>query len=124
MESRHVPARPGRAAGRSPARKQGKAPTGTSTGASTGATSGAAGRGEGAALAGRGTPAPAPETEQVIKVARPVIHALGMDLESVKVTTAGRRRLLRVVVDSTTGSAWMMPPWPAVSLRPSWTRPT
>jgi ribosome maturation factor RimP len=33
----------------------------------------------------------------------PVIHASGMDLESVRVTAAGRRRLLRVVVDSDRG---------------------
>ncbi|HEY4463298.1 MAG TPA: ribosome maturation factor RimP [Streptosporangiaceae bacterium] len=44
-----------------------------------------------------------PDTDQVMRVAEPVIHALGMDLESVKVTTAGRRRLLRVVVDSDHG---------------------
>jgi ribosome maturation factor RimP len=44
-----------------------------------------------------------PDTDQVMRVAEPVIHALGMDLESVKVTTAGRRRLLRVVVDSDQG---------------------
>jgi len=33
----------------------------------------------------------------------PVIAAAGMDLESVRVTAAGRRRLLRVVVDSDRG---------------------
>ena len=38
-----------------------------------------------------------------MKVAGPVVHALGMDLESVKVTSAGRRRLLRIVVDSDHG---------------------
>lgn len=32
-----------------------------------------------------------------------VVHASGMDLESVRVTAAGRRRLLRVVVDSDHG---------------------
>jgi len=96
--SRHVPARPGRAAGRSPARKQGKAPSGRGTGtADTGA-------GDGNAVSGRTAAAAAvPDTDQVIRVAEPVIHALGMDLESVKVTTAGRRRLLRVVVDSDHG---------------------
>jgi ribosome maturation factor RimP len=82
---RHVPARTGRAAGRGPARKQGKVPSAD-------------------------TPArpsrplgPAPDTDQVLKVATPVVHALGMDLESVKVTSAGRRRLLRIVVDSDHG---------------------
>ncbi len=34
---------------------------------------------------------------------RPVIAAAGMDLESVRVSAAGRRRLLRVVVDSDEG---------------------
>jgi ribosome maturation factor RimP len=34
---------------------------------------------------------------------RPVITAAGMDLELVRVTAAGRRRLLRVVVDSDRG---------------------
>ncbi|HEX3752557.1 MAG TPA: ribosome maturation factor RimP, partial [Streptosporangiaceae bacterium] len=38
-----------------------------------------------------------------MKVAGPVVRALGMDLESIKVTSAGRRRLLRIVVDSDHG---------------------
>jgi ribosome maturation factor RimP len=96
--SRHVPARPGRAAGRSPARKPGKAASGRRPGdADTGAVSGTPGSGRDAAAAA------GPDTDRVIRVAEPVIHALGMDLESVKVTTAGRRRLLRVVVDSDHG---------------------
>jgi ribosome maturation factor RimP len=84
---RHVPARPGRAAGRAPARKPGKnQPRPDDTGSSP----------------ARAT-TPPPDTDQVIKVATPVVHALGMDLESVKVTSAGRRRLLRIVVDSDRG---------------------
>jgi ribosome maturation factor RimP len=83
---RHVPARPGRAAGRAPARKQGKnQPRTAETGPSP----------------ARATPPP--DTDQVAAVAAPVVHALGMDLESVKVTSAGRRRLLRIVVDSDRG---------------------
>jgi ribosome maturation factor RimP len=83
---RHVPARPGRAAGRAPARKQGKnQPRTAETGPSP----------------ARATPPP--DTDQVAAVATPVVHALGMDLESVKVTSAGRRRLLRIVVDSDRG---------------------
>ena len=39
----------------------------------------------------------------VADVIRPVIAAAGMDLESVPVSAAGRRRLLRVVVDSDQG---------------------
>jgi ribosome maturation factor RimP len=46
---------------------------------------------------------PPPDTGQVAAVAAPVVHALGMDLESVKVTSAGRRRLVRIVVDSDHG---------------------
>lgn len=34
---------------------------------------------------------------------RPVVAAVGMDLESVRVSVAGRRRLLRVIVDSDEG---------------------
>jgi ribosome maturation factor RimP len=84
---RHVPARPGRAAGRAPARKQGKNQSRA---------------GEGGPAPERST-TPPPDTDQVTRVAAPVVHALGMDLESVKVTSAGRRRLLRIVVDSDRG---------------------
>jgi ribosome maturation factor RimP len=85
--SRHVPARQGRPGGRGPARKPDKPDKPAAD---------AAGRPE--RLQG-----PAPDTDQVIKVATPVVRALGMDLESVKVTSAGRRRLLRIVVDSDHG---------------------
>jgi ribosome maturation factor RimP len=40
---------------------------------------------------------------RIADVIRPVIAAAGMDLELVRVTAAGRRRLLRVVVDSDRG---------------------
>jgi ribosome maturation factor RimP len=82
---RHVPARSGRAAGRSAGRKPGKAPS------------------AGAADRPVRPSGPAPDTDQVSKVIDPVVHALGMDLEAVKVTSAGRRRLLRIVVDSDHG---------------------
>jgi ribosome maturation factor RimP len=39
----------------------------------------------------------------IADVIGPVVAAAGMDLESVRVTAAGRRRLLRVVVDSDRG---------------------
>jgi ribosome maturation factor RimP len=39
----------------------------------------------------------------IADVISPVVTAAGMDLESVRVTAAGRRRLLRVVVDSDRG---------------------
>ena len=95
--SRHVPARPGRAAGRSTARKPGKASAKRGDPATDSASGPAAPGGRVAA------PAVAPDTDKIIRVAEPVVHALGMDLESVKVTTAGRRRLLRMVVDSDGG---------------------
>jgi ribosome maturation factor RimP len=95
--SRHVPARPGRAAGRSTARKPGKASAKRGDAAPDSASGPAAPGGREAA------PAVAPDTDKIIRVAEPVVHALGMDLESVKVTTAGRRRLLRMVVDSDGG---------------------
>ena len=45
-----------------------------------------------------------PEIEgRIADVIGPVIAAVGMDLESVRVSAAGRRRLLRVVVDSDQG---------------------
>jgi ribosome maturation factor RimP len=40
---------------------------------------------------------------RIADVIGPVVAAAGMDLESVRVTAAGRRRLLRVVVDSDRG---------------------
>jgi ribosome maturation factor RimP len=43
------------------------------------------------------------DEDRIVGVIQPVIAAAGMDLESVRVTAAGRRRLLRVVVDSDRG---------------------
>jgi ribosome maturation factor RimP len=43
------------------------------------------------------------DEDRIADVIRPVVAAAGMDLESVRVTAAGRRRLLRVVVDSDQG---------------------
>jgi ribosome maturation factor RimP len=57
-----------------------------------------------------GTPQAAPRRAEgsvdeggIADVIGPVVAAAGMDLESVRVTAAGRRRLLRVVVDSDRG---------------------
>jgi ribosome maturation factor RimP len=50
----------------------------------------------------RHAPRPVDES-RIADVIRPVVAAAGMDLESVRVTAAGRRRLLRVVVDSDRG---------------------
>jgi ribosome maturation factor RimP len=41
--------------------------------------------------------------ERVRSVVGPVVQAVGLDLEGIQVTAAGRRRLLRVVVDGDTG---------------------
>jgi ribosome maturation factor RimP len=43
------------------------------------------------------------DEDRVADVIRPVVAAAGMDLESVRVSAAGRRRVLRVVVDSDPG---------------------
>ena len=43
------------------------------------------------------------DEDRITDVIRPVIAAAGMDLETIRVTAAGRRRLLRVVVDSDRG---------------------
>src|SRR6266571_2177117 len=49
-------------------------------------------------------PGGSPEMEgRIADVIDPVIAAAGMDLESVRVSAAGRRRMLRVVVDSDRG---------------------
>ena len=41
--------------------------------------------------------------EQIVDLLEPAVAAMGMDLEDVRITSAGRRRLLRVVVDSDGG---------------------
>ena len=74
-ESRHVPSRP-RPAGRS----TGRAPSGAARGADSAA-----------------------ETARLSQVLEPVIRAAGLDLESVRIAAAGRRRLLRIVVDADGG---------------------
>jgi ribosome maturation factor RimP len=73
-ESRHVPSRP-RPAGRSTGR----------------AASGAASSRDSAEIA------------RLTQVLEPVVRAAGLDLESVRVAAAGRRRLLRIVVDADGG---------------------
>jgi ribosome maturation factor RimP len=47
--------------------------------------------------------APAPDPDELARLLEPVIHASGMDLETVRVSPAGRRRLLRLVVDADGG---------------------
>jgi ribosome maturation factor RimP len=79
-DSRHAQSRPRRGN----VRTQGAAGAGT-----------AAGRGRGAG--------PLPEPADLARVLEPVVRAAGMDLESVRVSPAGRRRLLKLVVDADGG---------------------
>jgi ribosome maturation factor RimP len=46
---------------------------------------------------------PAPDPERLTRLLEPLVHALDMDLEGIRVTSAGRRRILRVVVDADGG---------------------
>lgn len=46
---------------------------------------------------------PAPDPRALTRLLEPVVHAMNMDLEGIRVTTAGRRRVLRVVVDADGG---------------------
>jgi ribosome maturation factor RimP len=46
---------------------------------------------------------PVPDSDRLTRLLEPVVHAMNMDLESLKVTAAGRRRILRVVVDADGG---------------------
>ncbi len=50
-----------------------------------------------------GRPGPGVDAEKVAALLDPVVSAMGMDLEGVRVTSAGRRRVLRIVVDADGG---------------------
>jgi len=64
------------------------------------------GRSAGGAGAERARAAgPLPEPAELARVLEPVVRAAGMDLESVRVSPAGRRRLLKLVVDADGGAA-------------------
>jgi ribosome maturation factor RimP len=55
-------------------------------------------------MPGGSRPAAGPvDNTRLAGIIQPVVAAAGMDLESVRMTVAGRRRLLRVVVDSDHG---------------------
>jgi ribosome maturation factor RimP len=83
-DSRHAQSRPRRGHGR----PQGAAGAGASTNAAAGRS--------------RAT-GPLPEPADLVRVLEPVVRAAGMDLESVRVSPAGRRRLLKLVVDADGG---------------------
>ena len=46
---------------------------------------------------------PVPDADQLTRLLEPVVHAMDMDLEGIRVTSAGRCRVLRVVVDADGG---------------------
>src|SRR5579875_1239602 len=105
---RYVPARPERAGRHPVGRRAGQASARHGAGSRHGTehagrdAKSAADAEERAAVpgsAGRGPAGP----DRVERLIAPVTAALGMDLESVRVTAAGRRRLLRVVVDKDGG---------------------
>src|SRR5579859_6636286 len=58
--------------------------------------------GDAGAECGR-VPSVLPEPAELARVLEPVVRAAGMDLESVRVSPAGRRRLLKLVVDADGG---------------------
>jgi ribosome maturation factor RimP len=45
----------------------------------------------------------AADAERIVGLLEPAVAAMGMDLEDIKITAAGRRRLLRIVVDADGG---------------------
>jgi ribosome maturation factor RimP len=45
----------------------------------------------------------AADADRIVGLLEPAVAAMGMDLEDVKITSAGRRRLLRIVVDADGG---------------------
>jgi ribosome maturation factor RimP len=55
------------------------------------------------AAAPRGNSRPDVDTARLERLLEPVVRAAGLDLESVRIGSAGRRRLLRVVVDGDGG---------------------
>ena len=61
-------------------------------------------KGSGRGAAPRPAPAgPAPDQRRLTRLLEPVVHAMNMDLEGIRVSTAGRRWVLRVVVDADGG---------------------
>ena len=96
--SRHSSLPPSAAAGTRPR-------TGSGPGAGRRAGGGRAGAGR-SGMGGKADAAarPAPvDAEKVAGLLEPAITAMGMDLEGVRVTSAGRRRVLRIVVDADGG---------------------
>jgi ribosome maturation factor RimP len=87
--------RPGTAAGGSSAGRPG--PGRTAAGRP------APGKGAGDGRPGGGRALPAVDADRVAALVQPVIHALDLDLEGIRITAAGRRRVLRLVIDGDGG---------------------
>jgi ribosome maturation factor RimP len=109
--SRHGSVRPPAAAGSRPG-TGGRSGTGGRRGSGgrpgTSGTSGRAGTSGQGRAGGRPDPdgrpgAGTPDAEKIAALLEPVLSATGMDLEGVRVTAAGRRRLLRLIVDADGG---------------------
>jgi ribosome maturation factor RimP len=101
--SRHAPKPRGAAAGgrSSPTAPRGAVPGGRSSQTPPRRTT--KGAAKGPEEARKPATAASVDEDRIADVIQPVVAAAGMDLESVRVTAAGRRRLLRVVVDSDRG---------------------
>ena len=56
-----------------------------------------------ASARGRGAGQAGPDPDRLVRLLTPAAAAMGMDLEGVRITSAGRRRLLRVIVDADGG---------------------
>jgi len=95
----HPQAKTGRAKDGPSRAGQGK-PSQARAGQAKGGQAKATGRGTEPRTAQHG---PAPDADKLTRLLEPVVHALDMDLEGIRVTSAGRRRILRVVVDADGG---------------------
>jgi ribosome maturation factor RimP len=100
--SRRGAPRQARAAGRAGAWRdvRGRGWSGRGSGPGSGPMGSSSGRpGPGS----RGAPPGRAETARVASLIEPVLHAMDIDLEAIKIAAAGRRRVLRIVVDADGG---------------------
>ncbi len=98
--SRRGAPRQARAAGRSTGRDAGgrsSAGRGSGPGGRPGTDGGRPGPGN------RGSAPAAADTARLTSLIEPVLHAMDIDLETVKIAAAGRRRILKIIVDADGG---------------------
>jgi ribosome maturation factor RimP len=101
--SRHGSVRsPGSAASR-PGGPAGRPATGKPAAGRPAAGRPAAGKAVDSRPGAGGRALPAVDADRVAALAEPVIHAMDLDLEGIRITAAGRRRVLRLVVDGDGG---------------------